>query len=135
MMADRAQHLSEVVLPTLAEGRMVISDRSVWSTLAYQGYGRGLPVDELRTICDWSCHGRWPDLAILVDVPVEVGLGRVGDDRDRLELVGGGFHQRVRDGFLAFAAAEPARWLVVDGSRSPDDVEAAIAAGLAARSI
>jgi dTMP kinase len=135
MMADRAQHLTEVVLPALTGGRDVISDRSVWSTLAYQGYGRGLPVDELRTICDWSCHGRWPDLAILVDVPVEVGLARVGEDRDRLELVGGGFHERVRDGFLALAHAEPERWLVVDGTRSPDEVEAAITAGLADRSI
>jgi dTMP kinase len=133
MMADRAQHLTEVVLPTLAEPRPVISDRSAWSTLAYQGYGRGLPLDDLRTICDWACHGRWPDLAILVDVPVEVGLGRVGEDRDRLERAGSGFHQRVRDGFLALAAAEPHRWLVVDGTRSPDEVEAEITAGLADR--
>jgi dTMP kinase len=133
MMADRAQHLSEVVLPTLVDGRDVVSDRSVWSTLAYQGYGRGLDVEELRTICDWSCHGRWPDLAILVDVPVEIGLGRVGEDRDRLELVGGGFHERVRDGFLALAAAAPDRWLVVDGTRAPDEVASAITEGLADR--
>lgn len=133
MMADRAQHLAEVVLPTLAAGRDVVSDRSVWSTLAYQGYGRGLPLADLRTICDWSCHGRWPDLAILVDVPVEVGLARVGDDRDRLELVGGGFHERVRDGFLALAAAEPRRWVVVDGTLPPDDVEAMIVRAVADR--
>jgi dTMP kinase len=126
MMADRAQHLAEVVLPALDAGRDVVSDRSGYSTLAYQGYGRGLRVDELRGLCDWACFGRWPDLVILVDVPLEVGLARVGADRDRFERAEDGFHQRVRDGFLALAAAEAHRWLVVDGTASPDEVERTI---------
>jgi dTMP kinase len=130
MAADRAQHLAEVVQPALAAGRDVASDRSAHSTLAYQGYGRGLDVEELRGLCDWACVGRWPDVVVLVDVPVEVGLGRVGAGRDRLEQVGEGFHQRVRDGFLRLAAADPARWAVVDGTAPLAEVSAAVLAAV-----
>lgn len=133
MLADRAQHLAELVLPTLASGRSVVSDRSGYSTLAYQGYGRGLPLGELRRLCDWACSGRWPDLVLLVDVPVEVGMGRIATGHDRLEQAGEGFHQRVRDGFHALAAAEPHRWAVIDGTGAPDVVEAAIVAQIADR--
>lgn len=133
MLADRAQHITELVLPSLADGRHVVSDRSGYSTLAYQGYGRGLALDDLRQMCDWACFGRWPDLVILVDVSVEVGMTRVGAERDRLEQAGEGFHQRVRDGFHALAAAEPHRWAIVDGSVTPDEVEAEIVAQVADR--
>jgi dTMP kinase len=133
MTADRAQNMVEVVLPALDRGQDVVSDRSGYSTLAYQGYGRGLRLTELRTVCDWACFGRWPDLVVLVDVPVDVGMSRVGKDRDRMERAGEQFHQRVRDGYLALAAAEPHRWLVVDGSLSIDAVEKAIVTELADR--
>lgn len=133
MLADRAQHLAELVLPALAQGRDVVSDRSGYSTLAYQGHGRGLALGELRSVCDWACFGRWPDLAVLVDVPVEVGLARVGRERDRLEQAGEGFHHRVREGFLTLSRAEPQRWLVVDGTPPADEVEATILAELTDR--
>ena len=70
--ADRAQHIEEVVAPALAAGRHVVSDRSVYSTLAYQGYGRGLPLDDVRHINEWAVAGHWPDLVVLLDVPLEV---------------------------------------------------------------
>src|SRR5262245_19304087 len=133
MTADRAQHLTELVLPTLEHGQDVVSDRSGYSTLGYQGYGRGLALPELRAVCDWACFGRWPDLVILVDVPVDVGLARVGKDQDRMERAGEQFHQRVRDGYLALAQDEPHRWLVVDGAASIDAVEKTIVAELADR--
>jgi dTMP kinase len=133
MMADRAQNMTRLVLPTLERGQDVVSDRSGYSTLAYQGYGRGLALDDLRMVCDWACSGRWPDLVILVDVPIEVGLARVGRDQDRMERAGEHFHQRVREGYRALADAEPERWLVVDGAGSIDEVEKAMVAELADR--
>lgn len=133
MCADRAQHLAEVVLPELASGRSVVSDRSAYSTLAYQGHGRGLDLGELRSLCDWSCGGRWPDVVVLLDLPVEVGLARAGAEPDRIEAAGPGFHQRVRDGFLALADEEPDRFLVVDAALSVEEVAARIDDGLAGR--
>jgi dTMP kinase len=131
MAADRAQSASALVLPALAEGRTVVSDRSAWSSLAYQGYGRGLDLGDLRRISDWALRGRWPDLAILIDVPeglAEDRLVAAGRVPDRLEAAGTGFHDRVRQGFAALAAAEPERWVRVDGAGGPDDVAARILA-------
>lgn len=125
--ADRAQHLQEVIVPALAEGRDVISDRSVYSSLAYQGYGRELDVDELRRINDWAVNGRWPDLVIFLEVADDVLAQRMrGRELDRFEQESGSFHGRVLAGFRAMAAAEPARWAVVDGNGSPDQVATAI---------
>jgi dTMP kinase len=113
--ADRAQHVAHVVRPALAAGRHVVSDRSVHSTLAYQGYGRGLDVAELRRINDWATGGLWPALVILLDAPEPVLAERIsGRDLDRFERAGQDFHRRVADGFRAMAAAEPERWAVVD---------------------
>jgi dTMP kinase len=121
--ADRAQHIEEVVLPALTTGRHVVSDRSVYSSLAYQGYGRGLPLDELRRINDWAVHSWWPDLVLLIDAPAEVLERRMrGRQLDRFEQEGDDFHRRVRDGFHALAAADPHRWVVVDGGGTVDDV-------------
>ncbi len=128
MAADRAQHFDDVVLPTLARGRHVVSDRSSYSTLAYQGSGRGLPLDELRELCDWAMQGRWPDLVVVLDVPVEVGHARMGDDPDRMEQAGIEFHERVRAGFLSLAATESERFAVVDATLSLDDVTTQVAA-------
>lgn len=121
--ADRAQHLAEVVRPALAAGRHVVSDRSVYSTLAYQGHGRGLPLDEIRTINAWAIGDTWPDLVILLTVPAETTRRRLAKrDRDRFELAGDGFHERVELGFAEMAAADPAHWIVVDASGPKDDV-------------
>jgi dTMP kinase len=126
LAADRAEHVALVVRPALDRGRAVVSDRSAWSSLAYQGYGRGLDLAELRRLSDWAMHGRWPDLAVLIDVPAEVARTRLeaaGRPADRLEAEGAAFHERVREGFRALAANSPACWAIVEGD-APEDVVA-----------
>lgn len=125
--ADRAQHVHEVIAPALAAGRHVVSDRSVYSTLAYQGFGRGLDVSEVREINEWALDGHWPDLVLLVDAAPEVLERRMrGRQLDRFEREGAAFHRRVRDGFRQLARVEPDRWAIVDGARPLDEVAAAI---------
>jgi dTMP kinase len=119
MAADRAEHLAVVVGPALDAGEWVVSDRFSGSTLAYQGYGRGLDPAGLSGMLGWATAGVGADLSILVDVPVEVAqarLGAGGAAPDRLERLGPSFAQRVRDGFLALAATDPDHWVVVDGT-------------------
>lgn len=124
--ADRAQHLAQIVRPALADGRNVVSDRSVYSTIAYQGYGRGLPIDEVRTINEWAIGETWPDMVVLLTVPDAVAAERMRRRRlDRFEAAGDDFHRRVVDGFNEMAAADD-RWIVVDASRPPDSVAAEI---------
>lgn len=118
--ADRAQHIAQLIDPALEAGRHVVSDRSVYSTLAYQGYGRRLPLDEIRSLNDWAIRGCWPDLAILVDVdPATLEERMKARTKDRFEREGKRFHERVRKGFAALAAAEPDRWVVIDGNATP----------------
>ncbi len=125
--ADRAQHIHQVVAPALAAGRHVVSDRSVYSTLAYQGYGRELPLDDVRRINEWAIGGLWPHLVLLLDAaPEELERRMRGRELDRFEQEGNEFHQRVRDGFRAMAAAEPQRWVIIDAAAPKDDVAAAI---------
>jgi len=125
--ADRAQHLAEVVRPALADGHHVVSDRSVYSTLAYQGYGRGLPLDQVRMINDWAIGDTWPDLVILLTVPPDVLERRMAKrDRDRFELAGDDFHGRVDRGFAQMAADDPERWVVIDASGPAEVVTATI---------
>ena len=132
--ADRAQHLAEVVEPALAAGRHVISDRSVYSALAYQGYGRELDVDEVWRINDWAIAGRWPDLVVLLDAPADVLATRIaGRELDRFEREGEAFHRRVADGFRAMAAADPAHWIVVDAAAEVADVTDSVLAAVNAR--
>ncbi len=123
MAADRAQHVAEVISPALDEGRWVVTDRFSASTLAYQGYGRGMDVGELGRLVDWAAGGLTPDLVVLLDVPVAVAVARRrGQAADRLETLGAGFQERVAAGFAALAAAEPARWAVVDATGVADAV-------------
>lgn len=129
--ADRAQHLAELVVPALEAGRHVVSDRSVYSTLAYQGYGRRLPVDDIRRINDWAIEGLWPELVILLDAPAHVLAARMaGRELDRFERESTEFFERVADGFRTMAADEPDRWVVVDAALDPDTVTAAIHAAV-----
>ncbi len=132
--ADRAQHIDEVVRPALADGRHVVSDRSVYSSLAYQGYGRGLDLADVRTINTWAMHSAWPDLVVFIDVD-EVSLAQRMRSRnlDRFERAGDAFHARVRAGFREMAAADPTHWVTIDGTAAKDEVQAAIRSAVAER--
>ncbi len=128
IVADKAQHVSEIVQPALADGRTVISDRYCASTLAYQGYGRGLDLQMLDSMMDFATQGLEPDLTVLLDIDVEAALDRLGDQRDRIESAGIDFYQRVRNGYLELAAQHPEVWVVVDAEPSVDEVAARIEA-------
>ncbi|HYN95609.1 MAG TPA: dTMP kinase [Pilimelia sp.] len=128
--ADRAHHVAAVVRPALARGAVVISDRYVDSSLAYQGAGRTLPVDEVSWLSAWATGGLKPDLVVLLDVDPAVGLRRVatrGTGVDRLESEALPFHERVRYAFLDLAAADPKRYLVLDAAQPQDDIAEAVA--------
>jgi len=126
--AARAQLVAEVIRPALEAGTIVVGARHADSTLAYQGYGAGVPLAELRALADVALGDLRPDRTILLDLPVEVGLGRkTADGVTRFEAsFDVAFHQRVRDGFLALAAAEPERWVVIDAAAPADDVAAGV---------
>lgn len=132
MAADRAQHVAEVVRPALEAGRHVVSDRYSGSTLAYQGYGRGLDLDELAGLSRWAAEGLEPDVVFLLDVDQETAAARRCRPRDRIEAAGDTFHQRVVAGYLALAAADPARWVVVDGSGTVEEVAARVSSAYVA---
>jgi dTMP kinase len=127
MAADRAQHMEQVVRPALNAGQHVVSDRSIYSTLAYQGYGRGLDIDELRRISTWALNGTLPDIVIFMSVPTDILNERLAKrNLDRFEREGADFFARIHDGFRALMAADPQRWSVIDGTMPKDDVEEAI---------
>lgn len=122
----RAQIVEEVLRPALARGVVVISDRYADSTLAYQGYGHGVDLDELRRLLNFTTGGLKPDLTLLVDVDSEVGLRRrqsSGGEWNRLDAYALEFHKRVREGYHRLADQEPERWRVIDGSQTPEMVQ------------
>jgi dTMP kinase len=128
-LAARAQLVRNVIAPALEAGTWVISDRFSDSTVAYQGYGRGLPVDFVRQANDFACEGLRPDLTFLLDLDPETAERRMrgreaatNTSADRIERAGSGFHARLRRGFLELAAADAPRFSVVDASKSPDEV-------------
>jgi dTMP kinase len=130
-LADRAQHVAQVIEPALAEGALVLTDRFSASTIAYQGYGRGLDLDAITRADAWARGGVSPHLTILLDCPVRVGLQRArGHDRFHAELEA--FHERVRNGFHAQAAAAPAAWRIIDASQSEAAVQAEVLAAIRA---
>ncbi|HEY5334762.1 MAG TPA: dTMP kinase [Mycobacteriales bacterium] len=120
--ADRAEHVQRVVLPALEQGAVVVSDRYVDSSLAYQGVGRDLGLDEIKRIQKTATGGLLPDLTIVLDLPPEIGLARVGDHRDRIEAQPLGFHRDVREAFVSLARRERGRYLVVDATGAPDEI-------------
>lgn len=126
MAADRAQHVAEMVRPALDAGRHVITDRYLYSSVAYQGYGRGLPPDEVAHLSLWATDGLLPDLVVLLDVDVGEAMRRRRRAPDRFEKENDGFHQRVRDGYRALASADPERWAVVEGSGSVKQLAVAV---------
>ena len=134
MLADRAQHVQEVIVPGLREGKIVISDRFVDSTTAYQGHGRGIDSDLLLRLNTFACGGLLPALTLLLDVPVSEGLRRANQRRgsenhvDHFEAESVAFHERVREGFLSVARTDPQRVCVIDGQQSPEAVHAVVLA-------
>jgi dTMP kinase len=124
--ADRAQHVAEVIGPALARGDDVVCDRFTGSTLAYQGYGRGLDVSELARLSGWAAAGVEPDLVVLLEVDPAASAARLGRELDRMEAAGDDFHRRVAAGYRALAAADPDRWVVVDGVGSIEEVAARV---------
>ena len=132
--ADRAHHVETVVRPALDRGEVVLQDRYIDSSVAYQGVARGLGADRIRSVSDWAADGLVPDLTVLLDLDVTVGRARVaaarGDTFDRLESEAATFHETVRRAFLDAAAAEPERFLVVDASSSAGTVQSAIRAAV-----
>jgi dTMP kinase len=120
--ADRAEHVASVIAPALERGAIVITDRYVDSSLAYQGAGRNLPVDEIARFNWWATGGRTPDLTILLDMDPMAGLARRARSADRLEAEPADFHLRVRAGFRALARAEPERYLVLDADRPAEEI-------------
>ena len=134
MAADRAQHMAEVIEPALAAGSHVVSDRSVYSTLAYQGHGRGLDTSHLLDISSWALRGRLPDVVVLLEVPDDVMRARLAKrDLDRFEREGHEFFERVAAGFRALCDADPERWVTVDATLPKDEVEAFVHAAVASR--
>lgn len=127
MAADRAQHMAEIIQPALSRGQHVVSDRSIYSTLAYQGYGRQLGTDALLSISTWALNNRLPDMVIYIDVPTDILNERLAKrDLDRFEREGPEFFARIAQGFTELRNADPSRWIVIDGTMSKDDVEADI---------
>jgi dTMP kinase len=124
--ADRAEHVAAVIAPALDRGAVVVTDRYLDSSLAYQGAGRLLPMDEIASLNEWATSGVRPDLTIVLDLPPSDGLRRRARSADRLEAEPAEFHDRVRRGFLALAATDPDRYLVLDATRPPADLSRAI---------
>ena len=126
--AARASLIDSVINPALAEGRPVVCDRYIYSTLAYQGYGRAMDMTSINNLNSIATGGLVPDLVVLLDVPPETGFLRKqgGDPSDRFEREGAAFHQRVHKGYRALAKNDPERWLVLDGSLNQRELSDAV---------
>jgi dTMP kinase len=123
--ASRAQLVEEVILPHLAQGYIVLSDRYADSTIAYQGYGQQVNLEQVKNIVTFATGGLKPDLSLLLDIEVEVGLQRKtgAEEWNRLDAFDLDFHQRVRQGFHQMVAEEPERWVVIDAAKSRSEVQ------------
>ena len=126
LAADRAQHMTEVIDPALGGGTWVVTDRFAGSSLAYQGHGRGLPLEDLEWLSSWATRQRWPDLTVLLEVPPEELARRRRGAPDRLEREMPSFHARVEAGYRSLAQARPETWVVVDGAGTAEEVAARV---------
>lgn len=121
-LADRAQNIDVIVKPALEQGKIVLCDRHTDSTAAYQGYGRGLDLDEIHMLNNLATGNKKPDLTLVFDVDIETSMKRVGSEKDRMENSGNDFFNRVRNGYLELAKQEPERIKVVDSTKSIEEV-------------
>ncbi len=121
-LADRAQHIDCIIKPALKEGTIVLCDRHIDSTVAYQGYGRGLDIEQIRHLNNIATNGIKPDITIVLDVDVKTSQNRVGTEKDRMESAGIEFFERVRNGFLEIAKQEPERVKVVDSTQTITEI-------------
>ena len=126
MFAGRCQHVANVIKPALSQGTWVVSDRFTDASYAYQGCGRGMPIESIDALAEWSQDGVAPDVTLLLDAPVEVGLSRMQqrDEPDRIEREKAVFFEKVRECYLERAKAEPNRFVVIDANQTPDEVAA-----------
>ena len=131
-LADRAQHVEQLILPAIAAGAVVLTDRFSASTIAYQGYGRGLDLDLVTRADAWARGGLAPRLTLLLDCPVRIGLERARGENDRFHAEEEAFHERVRAGFHALAAAEPGTWQTIDSTQPTETVHVAVLAAVRA---
>ncbi len=121
-LADRAQHVDCIIKPALKEGKIVLCDRHTDSTAAYQGYGRGINLDEIKKLNEIAVSGLKPDLTIVFDIDIETSLSRVGNEKDRMESAGVEFFNRVRNGYLEIAKQEPDRVKIINASDTIDNI-------------
>ena len=122
MAASRAQLVQEVINPTLTKGQHVVTDRYISSSLAYQGYASGLPIDEVLSLSLFATEELIPDLTVLIDLPVEESMKRRGKNPDRFEQENIEFHERVRNGYLEMARTNSDKWMVINGTKSQENV-------------
>ncbi len=121
-LADRAQHIDTIVKPAIEKGQIVLCDRHTDSTVAYQGYGRGIDIDQINKLNNIATDGLKPDLTFVFDIDIETSMSRVGAEKDRMESAGNEFFNRVRNGYLQIAKNEPQRVKVIDATKSIDKV-------------
>lgn len=121
-LADRAQNIDVIVEPAVKQGKIVLCDRHIDSTVAYQGYGRGLDIERINMLNSLATNGKKPDLTFVFDIDVETSMKRVGKEKDRMESAGIEFHNRVRHGYLELAQKEPERIKVIDASKSIEEI-------------
>jgi dTMP kinase len=136
LIAARREHVEKLILPALTRGDWVVCDRFADSTLAYQGYGRGVPLSDLAMLHRFALGDFAPDLTLILDLPVEIGLARIAARTaaaDRFERLDPAFHERLRQGFREICAAEPGRCVLIDAAAPPEDVHRAILAAVAER--
>lgn len=122
-LADRAQNIDTIVNPAINEGKIVLCDRHTDSSVAYQGYGRGLDIEQINMLNNLAAGGRKPDLTLVFDVDIETSMKRVGNDKDRMESAGKEFFNRVRNGYLEIAKHNPKRVKVIDSTKTIEEIQ------------
>jgi dTMP kinase len=125
-LADRAQNIDIIVNPAVNAGKIVLCDRHIDSSIAYQGYGRELDIERIEMLNNLATNGKKPDLTLVFDIDTETSMKRVGNEKDRMESAGIEFHKRVRNGYLELAKKEPQRIKVIDATKSIEDIHAKV---------